>query len=182
MSGWKIWTATVLIGGLLAFPAAAAQELSELKTKAEQGDAGAQLSLGKMHAKGKGAPRDFALAAQWFRQAAGQGNAEAQTRLGNLYYNGQGVTQDYAEAVKWFRLAAMQGDSTAQYNLGAMYGKGRGVAQDYISAHMWFNIAAALGGKFANENRDIVANKMTPADISEAQKLAREWMEEHPSQ
>ena len=47
---------------------------------------------------------------------------------------------------------------------------------------MWFNIAAALGDKEAKENRDIVAKKMTPADISKAQKLAREWMEKHPRQ
>jgi len=63
-----------------------------------------------------------------------------------------------------------------------MYGNGRGVSQDYISAHMWFNIAAALGDKKAKENRDIVAKRMTSADISKAQKTAREWMAEHPSQ
>ena len=29
------------------------------------------------------------------------------------------------------------------------------------------------------ENRDIMAKKMTPADISKAQAMAREWMEKH---
>jgi hypothetical protein len=39
---------------------------------------------------------------------------------------------------------------------------------------MWWNIAASSGDKNAVTNRDIVAGKMTPADISAAQKLARE--------
>ena len=48
---------------------------------------------------------------------------------------------------------------------------------------MFDSIAAAHGGdKKAKENRDIAANRMTPADISKAQKLAREWMAEHPPQ
>jgi hypothetical protein len=33
----------------------------------------------------------------------------------------------------------------------------------------------------ATKNRDLVAAKMTPAQIAEAQRLAREWMQSHPS-
>ena len=56
-----------------------------------------------------------------------------------------------------------------------MYAKGQGVLQDYVYAHMWFNIAASSGkSKSASKNRDIIAKQMTPADISAAQKLARE--------
>ena len=55
-----------------------------------------------------------------------------------------------------------------------MYAKGAGVIQDSVYAHMWWNIAASTGDKDAVSNRDIVANQMTPADISAAQKLARE--------
>jgi uncharacterized protein len=40
---------------------------------------------------------------------------------------------------------------------------------------MWFNLAAATGSKFATEARDDIAARMTPAQIAEAQKLAREW-------
>jgi hypothetical protein len=39
---------------------------------------------------------------------------------------------------------------------------------------MWTNIAASQGYKDATNNRDILAKKMTPADISKAQDLARE--------
>ena len=58
-----------------------------------------------------------------------------------------------------------------------MYGNGYGVPQGYLEAYMWYNLAAAEGNETARKNRDIVAKQMTPADISKAQKLAREWME-----
>ena len=89
-----------------------------------------------------------------------------------MYANGQGVPQDYAEAVKWYRKAAEQGDAVAQYNLGVMYKKGDGVPQDYVQAHVWFNLAAAKGDKDAVKNRDIVAGKMSPAQIAQAQEMA----------
>jgi hypothetical protein len=40
---------------------------------------------------------------------------------------------------------------------------------------MWYNLAAAHGEKSAFASRDALAEHMTPAQIAEAQKLAREW-------
>ncbi len=109
-----------------------------------------------------------------------QANVEVQYNLGLMYYKGQGVPQDDAEALKWFRKAAAQDLAAAQNSLGVMYVNGQGVPQDYAQAHMWYNLAASSfppGEDLdrAVKNRDIVAKKMTPAQISEAQKLAREW-------
>ena len=77
------------------------------------------------------------------------------------------------------RLKAEQGDAEAQFNLGVMYDDGRGVPQDYIQAHMWYNLSASnrTGDKrdIAVSDRDRVAEKMPPEDISEAQRLASEW-------
>ncbi len=123
---------------------------------------------------------DYATAIRELRPLAEQGYTIAQFQLGVMYGKGQGVTQDYAEAVKWFRKAAEQGMAEAQINLGVMYGKGQGVPQDYAQAHMWYNLAVS---RFppgeerdqAVKNRNLVTKKMTPAQISEAQKLAREW-------
>ena len=91
-----------------------------------------------------------------------------------MYGKGQGVVQDYAEAVKWYRLAAAQGNASAQSNLGVRYGKGQGVPMDTVRAHMWFNLAAVNGDANAVKNRDIAAKNMTPQQMAEAQKLARE--------
>ena len=118
--------------------------------------------------------QDYKTAAKWLTLAAEQGLAGAQSNLGFLYDSGHGVLEDDQTAVKWFALAAEQGDADAQANLGTMYATGEGVLRDNIYAHMWFDIAASLGNENASENREIIAKRMTPADISKARQLARE--------
>ena len=152
-----------------------ATALREWEPLAQQGNADAQYNLGVMYEKGLGVPQDNKTAMKWYRLSAEQGHAGAQFNLGLMYRKGEGVLQDYKTAVKWCKLAAEQGNATAQNNLGFMYDNGHGVAQDYVHAHMWFNIAASSGeSKKASKNRDIIAKQLTPADISAAQKLARE--------
>jgi hypothetical protein len=63
-----------------------------------------------------------------------------------------------------------------------MYAKGQGVPKDHVLSHMWFNLAAsrfhASEGRereLAVKSRNLVASKMTPAQIAEAERLAREW-------
>jgi len=78
------------------------------------------------------------------------------------------------------RLAAEQGDADAQYNLGVMYQKGKGVVQDYVVAHMYFNVAGFGGEQSAMQQIALIEEDMTPSQIVEAQKLAREWIKKHP--
>ncbi len=122
-------------------------------------------------------PDDVAAAVSELKPLAEQGNAEAQFNLGSLYYQGWGVPQDYKEAVKWLRKAAEQGHLFSQSTLGTVYAEGvQGVVEkDYPQALMWFIFAAAKGDMEAMEFRDTLANRMTPAQITEAQKLAREF-------
>jgi uncharacterized protein len=120
-------------------------------------------------------PQDYGEAVKWYRMAANQGDVKAQVNLGNMSANGLGVAQDYSDATRWYRLAADQGLASAQFNLGLMYDNGKGVAQDYVLALMWFNLAAGQGNEHAVKARDLVAGRMTPDQISEAQRLVREW-------
>ena len=83
------------------------------------------------------------------------------------------------------RARAEAGGTEAQNNLGVMYGTGAGVPQDYVQAHMWFNLSAAR--VFVEELRDQgrtwreqTEARMTPKQIAEAQRLAREWDAAHP--
>ena len=51
---------------------------------------------------------------------------------------------------------------------------------DYVQAYMWYTLAAAafpLGpdGDRAARNRDQVARRMSPDEISRAQQMAAEW-------
>ncbi|MDB0048246.1 sel1 repeat family protein [Burkholderiaceae bacterium] len=122
---------------------------------------------------------DYTTAFKEFAASAEQGNVDAQFNLALMYKNGQGVPQDYKQAVKWYTKAAEQGNANAQYSLGYRYANGQGVPQDNVYAHMWFNLAAANGDEDASKNRDIIAKRMTTADISKAQSLARECLKKN---
>jgi TPR repeat protein len=118
---------------------------------------------------------DYATALKLLKPLAEQGNAEAQNQLGLMYGTGQGVPKDFAEAARWSRLAAEQGNTVGQASLGFMYEDGDGVPKDDVLAHMWFNLAAAQGYKDADTYRDKTAELMTPDQIAEAQRMARDW-------
>jgi uncharacterized protein len=92
-----------------------------------------------------------------------------------MYSNGHSVAQDYVIAMFWYRKAAEQGEAAAQFSLGQMYSDGHGVPQDYVQAYMWYYLAAVYRDFNAASYRDCVAKAMTPAQITEAQKLAYEW-------
>lgn len=122
--------------------------------------------------KGKHLTEDYPTSARYLRLAADAGDQAAQYQLARLYQSGKGVPQDYQEAAKWYLSAIGSGFSRARGPLGKLYIE----MGDLVSAHMWFNLAAVTDDRWAAEERDNIAKKMTPAQIAEAQKLAREWM------
>lgn len=154
------------------------EEIQRLKTQAAQGDPWAQVEIGYRYDLGNGVPQDYATARQWYEKAAVQGNASAQFNLGMMYDNGEGVPQNYVTARRWYEQAAGQGHAKAQVNLGILYENGTGVPQDNVRAYMWHSLAAAASTgedqKRRAGNRDIVARRMTPAQLAEAQQLARQ--------
>jgi hypothetical protein len=121
---------------------------------------------------------DYATALREWKPLAKQGDPFAQTIMGLMHMTGKGFPKDYKNykiAVKWYTLAAEQGFAVAQEKLGAAYFQGRGVLKDFVYAYMWWNIAAANGDTDAAKRREkFAAPKLTPSQISEAQKLARE--------
>ena len=141
---------------------------------AEQGNELAQYNLGVMYGTGLGVTQDYVEAYTWYRLAAEQGFAPAQYNLGNWFDKGEGVPQDYVEAVKWYGLAAEQGLTLAQYNLGLRLANGQGVPQDFIKAYAWLSVAAAGGYRDAPKYRDIIAGKLTPGQLLQAQQRATE--------
>ncbi len=142
---------------------------------AEQGYPGGQFSLGRCYYDGRGVPQDDKEAVKWYRPAAEQGDPRAQVNLGRYYAK----VRNAKETVKWHRLAAEQGNPDGQVGLGYCYAFGLGMPKDYVLAHMWFNLCAANSTgethEIAMRERDIVASKMTQAQIEEAQRLAGEW-------
>ena len=157
---------------------------------AEQGNADAQESLGRLYDSDQGGFHDYEQAAFWYRKAADQGNSNAEYMLGNLYLEGDGVPQYDTEAAAWYRKAAEQGNADAQESLGRLYEKGQGLPKDYAEAYFWLDLAAAgkrdasdeqdaSDSKQVAKDRDEAASHLTPADLSRAQGRARKWFEEH---
>jgi uncharacterized protein len=87
---------------------------------AEDGNPGAQNSLGLRFAAGTGVLRSDAEARKWFFRAAEQGNAEGQFNLGNLLYSDSvrylatGAGEARVQAYMWFHLASAQGHAQAE--------------------------------------------------------------------
>ncbi len=146
---------------------------------AEQGDADAQHIIGLMYYNGIGIPQDYVEAFKWYKMAAELGYAKAQYSFGSMYANGQGVPKDDTEAFKWFKMAAEQGDADAQGALGEMYQLG-GVPKDNVMAYMWYELAAAQGNVYAIILRNTLEKEMPPEQITEAQRLSREFKVKKP--
>ena len=140
-----------------------AEVAAALRARAAEGDAGATAAL---------------------RGAADEGDAAAQVELGFMYFYAGSVPQDYAEAVRLYRLAAEQGYAFGQYTLGRAYASGEGVPQDDVSAYTWFNLAVSRSSGDLRDNsierREDVAKRLTPVQLSDAQRLTREWDAAHP--
>jgi TPR repeat protein len=117
---------------------------------------------------------DFAQAVKILHPIAEKGDQRAQYNLGQMYERGKGVNQDYQEALRWYHHSAVQGNARAQYSLGQMYEKGLGTDKDYVRAMIWYGLAANQGFHVAESNRDYLTQRMTPAQISQAQELAEE--------
>jgi TPR repeat protein len=165
------------------YPAA----LRLLRPLAAHGNREAQFTLGVMYdSAGMGVPSDCLKAVSWFRKAADQGQAAAEYALVRKYLSGdECLLKDIAEGVRLDRKAAQQGYVPAQFTLGAMYFHGVDVPQDNLQAYFWFTLAIANDHPSKNDPRQLVklrewrnqvAEKLTPAQISQAERLAREWI------
>lgn len=164
-------------------PQDVAQAVKWFHKAAAQGYAPAQDDLGFAYFAGLGVPQDYVQARGWYEKAAAQGDKEAQLHLGWLYdMGGEGVPLDYTMARQWYEKAAEQGNAEAQFKLGRLYSFGAGGPKNNVGAYKWFTLAA---GHYEDENdprrmeleayRRSAEKEMTPAQIAEAQKVAREW-------
>ena len=77
---------------------------------AEQGHSDAQVQLATQYFLGRGAPKDWKLAAKWYEAAAERGDPGAQYIIASFYEHGDGVPQDLNKALAWYVQAARQGD------------------------------------------------------------------------
>ncbi|HEX2853734.1 MAG TPA: TonB family protein [Opitutaceae bacterium] len=109
-------------------------DLSRLEAQAPNGTRDDKLELAIAYDLGQGAPRNPALAADWYRQAAALGAPEAELRLGMLAETGDGVTQSYLIARGHYERALSLGLPEANLRLGILYLEGWGIPRDPAEA------------------------------------------------
>ena len=73
--------------------------------------------FGRMHELGRGAPRDYSAAAEWYGRASANGHARSLRRLGLLYHSGLGVARDGVMARELLSRAARAGYAPAMVDL-----------------------------------------------------------------
>jgi TPR repeat protein len=156
------------------------EQTERLLANAESGTAADKYNLAVRFERGIGVRQNYREAVRWYRLSAMQAYPEAQYKLCEFSEQGQGLPQDYQEALRWCGLAANQGHGRAMFMLGRLYHTGHGVQRDVVRAHMWYNLASAYGYEEGKRWRDRLAAgddalQMTPEQVVEAQKLAREW-------
>lgn len=144
---WRTRLAAVLLGSVLAGPAAAdfdsgwlafqkgefAAAIAEWKPLADGGHPLALYNLGVIYDSGLGVGRDVEAARRYWTLAAESGLAEAQYNLALLLVElaDDGVeVEGYDLARQWLQRSADGGFVRSQYTLGKMYAEGIGVEPD----------------------------------------------------
>lgn len=150
-----------------------ATALKEARPLAEQGNADAQVLLGKMYLMGQGVLKDSETALKWFKASADQGNPDAQFFMGSIYLLPQ---TDIPQGLKWLRLSAEQGNKDAQFLLGKAYIQGaQSLARDPVQAEMWLRLAAKDNLEFYANELLSAERQMSPAEITQGKALAEAW-------
>lgn len=152
------------------------QALQWFHKAAVRGNVSAIIFLNDMMLDGKYAGLDPKQAIELLEKAAERGDKVASYFLAFHFRRNTYPPPDYQKARYWIQKLAEQGSIEEQYELGRLYEQGLGGPVDKVKAYMWYQLAS-LGLKEAYTARDRLEIKMTPAQIAEAKRLVREWLE-----
>ena len=153
--------------------------VSELSSRAAQGNDHAQFYLAKRLQKGEGIAKNTQQAIQWYTKAAQQGVAPAQLNLAIMYLRGEGVQPNLQQARGWLEKAAMRGDNRASYTLALLDEK----QKNLVDAYKWYDLAARdgmLDEKVRNKARGKIgqlALNLSSSDIASARSKADTWFQ-----
>ena len=156
------------------------KNLDDLSSRAEQGDADAQYTLGNNYKTGIGVQRDIFEARRWHLRAAENGHSEAQYEIGYSYEKGRFVSKDLDVSLSWYKKAAAQENARAQFKVGLFYKEGWAVPKDLDEALNWYKKAASKGHALAGMSLDrlqTVAAVVEPAQVEDSEAEAPEISE-----
>jgi len=138
---------------------------------AEQGKPEAQTALGAYAF----AAKNYAVGIKWYRMAAEQGDSTAQVHLSMAYDLGLGAW-DEAQSIQWLNKSIDQRNPLAFASMAGRSEVGRGVPLNLVEALKWYVLSLAEQDDVDFRSRMVnLQAQMTPDQIAEAQRLAREW-------
>jgi len=158
------------------------QQPDSTQTKAANGDAEAQFSLGSGYASVTGTVPDYAQAARWYLQAANQDHVPAQFALGTMFAVGKGVPRNDGEAMLWIRRAAQQGHAAAQHALGVRHRRASfasppsNAVESNLEAFKWFHLAAAQRHAGSDAELESITLGMTWEQVLEGNRRAASFV------
>ena len=168
--------------GRLYETSAPATALTWYRRAAEQGHVPAQVQLGRVATtrKDRALVRDLRAQVALAELYAGS-NPEKAT----MWYHQADLQGYLLPAVEAAKRDAEAGMPTAMLFLGRAYKEGHGVILNRVAAYMWLELAATQSEDAdtlhrAQTIRRFAGLEMTPGQIAEAQRLAREWDAAHP--
>ena len=92
------------------------------------------------------------------------------------------MSMDQEHAVAGLPLPGPESSGDELFRLGLLYSTGQGGAPlDLVSAHMLFNLAALRGSEEAKSYRRELSQEMSSQEVADAQRAAREWLDQKPS-
>ena len=118
-------------------PYRARQAFTDLRSRAQAGDAEAAAELGQMYARGGSVGMDIDEAFRWLTKGMDGGSNAARREFGLLLLRLPGPRRDPARAVPLLTQAAEAGDAEAQTALGMLYAWGDGIGRDGAQALAW---------------------------------------------
>ncbi len=161
-----------------------------LLSKANGGDAAAQVAVGEQYAHAAGATSDrneadddWKQAFGWYEKAAQQSNISGEIHVAEAYSYGRGVERDMTKAAEWYQKAADQDDAGAQGTLAMLFTLGQGVPQSDEDAYFWFDLAASADTPNKDryiQNRQNVGTRLTVNELTAVQERLKKWKATHP--
>jgi TonB family protein len=103
------------------------------------------------------------------------GDAAAELELANAFFEGREIARDESQGMVLLERAARSGLTQAEYQMGERtYGDGNN-AEKYIEAYLWYALAQRSGTEQAEAKVSELEARMTPDQLSEAQKRLESW-------
>jgi hypothetical protein len=165
-----------------------AEAIAWYRRAAERGNAKAQNNLARMYEDGRGVPGGLFRGCEMVRRAADQGVAAASSISAAPTKSAaacRGTSQKRPSGIG----SPPTRRPTAQFNLGTMYYYGRGRragfrrgAQVVCAVRARFPPAMTANIERALNNCHLVAARLTPSQIAEAQHLTSSWKPKAPSE